>query len=199
MNNKKNFEKYMQRFLEENSKINLISKNEERFLWEKHIYDSLSMELFFERFDIMPDGKTLLDIGTGGGFPALPLAIRYPGLKITALDSVRKKLTAIENIAKDINISNINTFCERAENVTDKYDYITSRAVATLDKISGYAIPLLKNGGYFIAYKSKKVQEEIEGAKQLITRLGGKIIDIIEYHLPLDEVYERNLVIIQKK
>jgi len=199
MNNKEFYEKYMQRFLDENAKINLISKNEEKFLWEKHVYDSLSIELFFEKFEISPDGKCLLDIGTGGGFPALPLAIKYPGLKVTALDSIRKKLTAIGNIARDTGVLNIETLCERAENLNGEYDFATSRAVATLDKISTYALPLLHKGGYFIAYKSKKVQEEIENAKPVIKRLGGEIVDIIEYRLPLEEVYERNLVIIKKK
>lgn len=199
MNNKQNYEQYMARFLEENAKINLISKNEEKFLWEKHTFDSVSLELFFEKFDLSPNGKTLLDIGTGGGFPALPLAIKYPELQVTALDSIRKKLTAIDNIAQDLKVSNIETLCERAENLTEKYDFITSRAVATLDKISAYALPLLKKGGYFIAYKSKKVQEEIDAAKPTIKRLGGEIVDIIEYKLPLEEPYERNLVIIKKK
>lgn len=198
MNNKQNYEQYMSRFLEENAKINLISKNEEKFLWEKHVYDSLSLELFFTKNGITPTGKTLLDIGTGGGFPAVPLAIKYPELQVTALDSIKKKLTAIDNITRDMGVSNIQTLCERAENLTEKYDFITSRAVATLDKISTYALPLLKKGGYFAAYKSKKVQEEIDDAKSVIKRLGGEIVDIIEYRLPLDEIYERNLVIIKK-
>lgn len=199
MNNKENYEKYMVRFLEENAKINLISKNEEKFLWEKHVYDSLSLELFFKHFEIEPSGKSLLDIGTGGGFPALPLAVKYPQLQITALDSIRKKLIAIENISKDLGISNIKTCCERAENLEEKFDLITSRAVAKLDKISEYALPLLKKNGYFIAYKSKKVQEEIESSKDVLRRLRGEIVDIIEYKLPLEEIYERNLVVIKKK
>lgn len=198
MKNKELYEKYMNRFLEENSKINLISKNEEKFLWEKHVFDSLGAELFFEKHSPNTHEKTLIDIGTGGGFPAVPLAIRYPDLKITALDSIRKKLTAIENITRDLEINNLEILHERAENLTTKYDFVTSRAVATLDKISQYALPLLKKGGYFIAYKSRKTDEEIEQAKQTIKRLGGEIVDIIEYKLPLEEIYERNLVIIKK-
>lgn len=197
MNNRENFEKYMARFLEENAKINLISKNEEKFLWEKHVFDSLSLELFFEKFNISPAGKTLLDIGTGGGFPALPLALRYPELDVTGLDSIRKKLAAVENIAQDLGVSNLKILCERAENVKDEYDFVTSRAVATLDKVSQYALPLVKKGGYFVAYKSKKVQEEISAARPVIKRLGGEVVDVIEYRLPLEEVYERNLVIIR--
>ena len=199
MKNKQLYERYMNRFLEENSKINLISKNEEKFLWEKHVFDSLGAELFFKKYYNDLNGKTLIDIGTGGGFPAVPLAIRHPELNVTALDSIRKKLTAIENITNDLEIKNLKILHERAENVTNKYDFVTSRAVATLDKISEYALPLLKKGGYFIAYKSRKVDEEIEQARPNIKRLGGEIIDIIEYKLPLEEIYERNLVIIQKK
>ena len=84
------------------------------------------------------------------------------------------------------------------QSVIEKYDFITSRAVATLDKISTYALPLLKKDGYFIAYKSRKVDEEIEQAQSTIKRLGGEIVDIIKYQLPLEEIYERNLVIIKK-
>ena len=198
MKNKEIYEKYMNRFLEENSKVNLISQNEEKFLWEKHVFDSLGAELFFEKYTTNLQNKTLIDIGTGGGFPAIPLAIRYPELKITALDSIRKKLTAIENITLDLKIENLSILHERAENVKEKYDFITSRAVATLDKISTYALPLLKKDGYFIAYKSRKVDEEIEQAQSTIKRLGGEIVDIIKYQLPLEEIYERNLVIIKK-
>ncbi len=198
MKNKNDYEKYMKRFLEENAKINLISKNEEKFLWEKHVFDSLGAELFFEKYAQDLSNKTLLDIGTGGGFPAVPLAIRYPQLQITALDSIRKKLTAIENIVADIGIKNLTILHERAEKLTKQYDFVTSRAVATLDKISEYALPLLKKGGYFIAYKSRKVEEEISAASPTIKRLGGEIVDIIEYHLPMEEIYYRNLIIIKK-
>lgn len=198
MKNKEIYEKYMNRFLEENSKVNLISKNEEKFLWEKHVFDSLGAELFFEKYPTDLNDKTLIDIGTGGGFPAVPLAIKYPQLNVIALDSIRKKLTAIENITLDLKIENLSILHERAENVKEKYDFITSRAVATLDKISTYALPLLKKDGYFIAYKSRKVDEEIKQAQSTIKRLGGEIVDIIKYQLPLEEIYERNLVIIKK-
>ena len=198
MKNKTKYEQYMQRFLEENSKINLISKNEENFLWEKHVFDSLGAELFFEKYTTSLRDKTLLDIGTGGGFPSVPLAIRYPELKITALDSIRKKLSAIENITRDLGIKNITILNDRAENLTLKYDFITSRAVATLDKISSYALPLLKKDGYFIAYKSRKTDEEINNAQTILKRLGGEIVDILSYRLPLEETYERNLIIIKK-
>lgn len=194
------FEQYMELFLKENSKLNLISKNDEKFLWEKHIFDSLSLEKFFEKYNISElKEKTLLDIGTGGGFPSVPLAINYPELSVTALDSIRKKINAIHEIKDGLNIKNLTTICERAENIkTKKFDFITSRAVAALKILVPYAMPLLKNNGYFIAYKSVKVQEEISEARQILKKYNAEVVDIIEYDLPLEENHTRNLVVISK-
>jgi len=196
MENKQFYEKYIQAFLTQNSKLNLISKNDEKFLWEKHILDSLAIEKFLHNHNVA--GKKLLDIGTGGGFPAVPVALRYPELQVYALDSIRKKINAIETIKSELNIENLNTICERAENLTEKFDIITSRAVAPLKVIAGYALPLLKKDGYFIAYKSKKVNEEIEDAKQILRKYQAKIIDVIEYELPLTESHTRNLTVVAK-
>ena len=110
--NKSDFEDYMKVFLEQNSKLNLISKNDEKFLWEKHIFDSLAISKAFEKF---PKGKSLLDIGTGGGFPSVPAAIVYPEIEVFALDSIRKKINAIENMKAALNLQNLHTICERAE------------------------------------------------------------------------------------
>ena len=96
MKNKEFFNDYIKAFLNQNSKLNLISKNDEKFLWEKHIFDSLSIEKFFEKYK--PSGSKLLDIGTGGGFPSVPTALAYPDIEVFALNSIRKKINAIENI-----------------------------------------------------------------------------------------------------
>ena len=196
MENKEFYQKYMDVFLNQNSKLNLISKNDEKFLWEKHIYDSLAIEKFFNTINL--EGKKLLDIGTGGGFPSVPLAITYPQLEVFALDSIRKKINAIENIKAELDLKNLHTICERAEKLTDKFDLITSRAVASLNIIAGYALPLLKKGGYFIAYKSRKTNEEIHDAKKILNKYQAKIVNIIEYKQPLEEEHTRNLIIIQK-
>ena len=186
----------MQAFLKQNSFVNLISKNDESLLWEKHIFDSLAIDNFFKKY--LPTGKTykLLDIGTGGGFPSVPIALTYPNIQVTALDSIRKKINAIENIKQDLNIQNLTTMCERAENVQEKFDIITSRAVASLDKICLYALPLLKKNGYLVAYKSRKTPEEISDTEKILKKYHAKIVDIIEYKLPLTENYTRNLIII---
>lgn len=185
---------YEKVFLEENSKVNLISKNDEKFLIEKHVKDSLAVEKFFKKYGTC---RRLLDIGTGGGFPAVIIAMRYPKIEVTALDSIRKKINAIENIKTKLGLKNLITVCDRAENISKGgFDVITSRAVASLDKISALALPLLKKGGYFVAYKSKKAENEIIEAQKTLKKFNAKVIDIIDYKLTLDEDYTRNLIII---
>lgn len=191
------FLKYKEAFLEENSKHNLISKNDEKFLYEKHIYDSLGIKLFFEKYKIT--SATVLDIGCGGGFPCVPIAIEFPQMQILGIDSIGKKINSVQTIKNNLEISNLELKCIRAEQLQDeKFDIIVSRAVADMAKISAYALPLLKTGGYFVAYKSKKALDEIENAKSIIKKLKGELVDIIKYELPLEEIYERNLVCIKK-
>lgn len=192
---KADFSDYKKAFLEENSKHNLISKNDEKFLFEKHIYDSLSLKLFLEKYNLKK--ANLLDIGCGGGFPCVPLAIEFSGLKIVGIDSIRKKINSINAIKAVLGLENLTTICDRVENLKGKsFDIITSRAVADLGKICDYALPLLKKYGYFVAYKSKKALEELENAKPVLEKFNAEVKDIINYTLPLEEVYERNLIVI---
>lgn len=191
------FTSFKQAFLEENSKHNLISKNDEKFLYEKHIYDSLGIKLFFEKYGF-PIGK-VLDIGCGGGFPCVPVAIEFPQLNIVGIDSIRKKINSVGEIKNKLGLQNLELICDRVENIKgQKFDLIISRAVADMSKISSYAIPLLNKGGYFVAYKSKKALTELEVAKPILKKLRAEVADILEYTLPLDEVYERNLIVVKK-
>lgn len=146
MKNKEFFNDYMKAFLKQNSKLNLISKNDEKLLWEKHVFDSLAIEKFFDKYKFSLDEKeiTLLDFGTGGGFPAVPISLAYPNIKVTAMDSIRKKINAISAIKEELNIRNLTPLCGRVETFEKKFDIITSRAVANLGKIIEYAIPRLK-------------------------------------------------------
>ena len=185
-------------FLQKNAKLNLISKNDEKLLFEKHIYDSLGIKLFFEKYNIT--AGDILDIGCGGGFPCVPIAIEYPEFNVTGIDSIRKKINAINEIKEELMLTNLTTICDRVENIKNKkFDVITSRAVADLSKICEYALPLLKAGGYFAAYKSRKAQEEIVNAAPILEKYNAKVNEILTYTLPLDEVYERNLIIISKQ
>lgn len=188
------FSEYEKLFIEENHKINLISKNDEKYLWEKHICDSLSLELFFNKYH---KPHEILDIGTGGGFPSVPLAILHPEIKITALDSISKKIRAVETFKDKLELKNLTTVCSRVENYDKKFEFITSRAVASLKNICTYALPKLKQGGYFAAFKSRRVHEEIEQAQEVLKKYRANVTDIIKYDLPLEENFERCLVIIK--
>lgn len=188
------FKKYTKIFIEKNSRLNLISKNDEKFLFEKHIYDSLAINKFLSP----QKGETLLDIGTGGGFPSIPITILYDNLNVYAIDSIKKKIKAIEEIKAELNLKNIFPICDRVENTTQQYDYVTTRAVSSLDLVLKYAVPKMKKEGYFIAYKSKKAMDELLNADKTIKKLKVKIVDIIEYTLPLDETFERNLIIFKR-
>lgn len=191
------FNEYAKVFLEENSRHNLISKNDEKYLYEKHIYDSLSIKLFFEKYGIT-SGK-ILDIGCGGGFPCVPLSIECPNFSIIGIDSIRKKIQSVEIIKNKLGLQNLSLVCGRVESSGLKdFDIIVSRAVGELSKILTYANPLLKKGGYFVAYKSKKSDDEIMNAKQIMETYNIKIIDIIDYTLPLDEAFERKLICMKK-
>lgn len=195
---KADFTKYIEVFLQKNAKLNLISKNDEKLLFEKHIYDSLGIKLFFEKYNIT--AGDILDIGCGGGFPCVPIAIEYPEFNVTGIDSIRKKINAINEIKEELMLTNLTTICDRVENIKNKkFDVITSRAVADLSKICKYALPLLKAGGYFAAYKSRKTLEEIKNAEPVLAKFQAKVNEIITYTLPLDEIYERNLIIISKQ
>ncbi len=196
MKTKEFYQDYIKVFLEQNAKLNLISKNDERFLWEKHICDSLAIENFFEKYG--RDFKTLLDFGTGGGFPSVPVALAYPEISVTALDSIRKKINAVTSIKEALNIKNLTPVCSRVESFDGRFDIVTTRAVASLDKIIQYAVPKMKKDGYFIAYKSIKVQDEIKESQKTLKKCNAGIVDIIEYELPLEENHTRNLVIIKK-
>ena len=197
MENKEFYKEYMECFLEENSKVNLISKNDEKFLWEKHVFDSLAIEKFFYKYS--PKSATLLDIGTGGGFPSVPIALTYPKIQVTALDSIAKKIRAIESFKDKLQIKNLTPVCDRVENTDGKFDIVTSRAVSSLDKICAYALPKLKKNGCFVAYKSRKSEEEIENAKNVLRKFKAEVVDVIGYELPLDEKVDRNLIIIKFK
>ncbi len=195
------FENFSQLFKIYNTHTNLISKNDEKNLFEKHIYDSLALNLFLEKYQ-QQENTTILDIGTGGGFPSIPLAIYYKDLKITPLDSIAKKIGFVELVQKELRLENLTPICKRVEDLPTTYkesfDIVTSRAVASLNTLLEYTIPYLKVGGYFVAYKSKNVDEEIKMAQNAFEKLNAQIVDRIEYKLPLEEDYFRELLIIKK-
>ena len=189
-----NFNEYIEYFKEENNKINLVSKKEVEYIYEKHIYDSLSIKLFFEKYDYMPE--TLIDMGTGGGFPSFPIAIEFPQIEVTAADSIQKKINALSNINNKLKLGNLNLLCERVEKLTDKkFNIVTARAVSELSNVFMLSHKLAND--YMVIYKSKKVYDEIKNAEKLIKKKNFEIIDVIPYTLPINDSPIRNLVIIK--
>lgn len=192
------FSEYVKVFLDKNSRLNLMSKNDEKLLFEKHVYDSLAIKLLFNKLDKLPE--LLLDIGTGGGFPSIPIAVEYPNISVVGVDSILKKVNAVTEMAEALGLKNIKFIRDRVENLRGmEFDVITSRAVAQMSVLIEYAYPLLKQGGYLVLYKSRTAEDELESAKPLIRRLHLKIEDIIEYRLPLLEGdFDRRLVVLRK-
>ena len=196
------FTNYKEAFLEENSKHNLISKNDEKFLYEKHIYDSLGIKLFFRKYNITK--ANILDIGCGGGFPSLVIAILRPDVSVFSVDSVSKKVAYVESTAQKFGLTNEKTSNERAEslgqgNKRESFDVVTARAVGRLNLISELCIPLVSVGGVFLAMKSLSTDEELEEAQKAIALLGGKVENVFTYTLTDDnEEIERSIVVIRK-
>jgi len=177
---------------------------------KKHFTDSLSLIKAKEDIlvncdkDLEKDPISVLDLGTGAGFPGIPLKIVFPNLKITLLDSLNKRINFLNEVIDHLNLKNICAVHGRAEDFARKTDYrnsfdlCVSRAVANMSTLSEYCIPFVKNGGLFIPYKSEKITEELANANNALSMLGGKMIRQIDYTLPETDYY-RNLVIIKKE
>ena len=197
LNKFKAFEEILKEY---NSHTNLVSAKDINLIYEKHFVDSLS----FGKFIKQDSNLKLIDIGSGGGFPIIPITIILNNSKVFAVDSTNKKVSFLNNTAQELGLINFTAINGRAEQLAfdntfrEQFDVVTARAVGNLSLICELCIPFLKKGGKFIAYKSSKVEEEINNAISAIEILGGKITEIYEYNLELDENFNRNLVIIEK-
>ncbi|MDO4287638.1 MAG: 16S rRNA (guanine(527)-N(7))-methyltransferase RsmG [Eubacterium sp.] len=167
---------YMEALLDANSRVNVTRITDEDEFIEKHLIDSLTALKY-----IADDAQTILDVGTGGGFPGVPLAIMRPQAQVTLMDATGKKLRVIEEICRDIGVDNVAVLHGRAEEFgkspeyREVYDCVVSRAVANLGILSELCLPLVKVGGSFLALKGKNYQEEMAAGRQAIAGLGGKI------------------------
>ena len=178
-------------FEEYNSHTNLMSKKDIEVLFEKHVYDSLSINLWEDFIN----KKTILDVGTGGGFPSVILSIFFPDKKITANDSRIKKINFIKEIKEKLELNNLQILYARIEEAPKQNaDLILSRAVGKIIDIYELSKKHLAPNGDFAIYKSKTVKEEIEIFKSKYKKAEFKIIP---YKLPLKENFERNLVILE--
>lgn len=185
-----------------NSFMNLTAIIEFHDVLKKHFIDSIS--LIHAIPDLQDKSYTLIDVGTGAGFPGIPLKIVFPNLKITLLDSLNKRVQFLNEVIRVLNLEDIMAIHGRAEDyakpdkLRESYDLCVSRAVANLSTLSEYCLPFVKKNGYFISYKSEKVNEEFDDAKGAIKILGGKYEKQVEFFLPNSNIY-RNLFVVKKE
>ncbi len=191
------FETLSELLVEQNKTMNLTAITDPDGIAVKHFADSISVLTAAE----MPEGSRMLDVGTGAGFPGIPLLIMRPDLDLTMIDSTAKKLKYVENTVNKLGLTatTLHTRAEEAgqsKEYREKFDFVCSRAVAALNVLCEYCLPFVKQNGLFIAMKGAKAQEEIDGAKSAIKLLGGKII--AEKSFSLSDGGERTLVVIKK-
>ncbi len=192
-------EKYSGLLVEWNGKMNLTSITDPDGISIKHFLDSIA-PIFY--FDIKENAK-IIDVGTGAGFPGIPIKIIREDLDFTYLDSLNKRISFLKEVSAALEFNKTEFVHMRAEEAGQsrdfrgRYDYAVSRAVAPLKILSEYAVPLLKTGGVFAAFKAFDIDEELNDARAMIGSLGGKINDIIEVKIPKSDLVRR-IVIIEK-
>lgn len=192
---------YYNVLIEWNSFMNLTTITDFEEVVLKHFIDSIS--LIKAMPDLSEKKYKLIDIGTGAGFPGIPLKIVFPNLEVTLLDSLNKRINFLNEVINKLELKNIEAVHGRAEDyakpdkLREKYDICVSRAVANMAVLSEYCIPFVKQGGYFAAYKSDKAAEEFESAMEAIDILGGKYEKQVEFYLPFSDIY-RNIILIRK-
>lgn len=190
-------EDFTARMLDTNKVMNLTRITDPKEIAEKHLLDCASL---LQAADFSK--KSVVDVGCGAGFPGMPLHILCPSCELTLLDSLGKRIRFLQGCIDAMNLSDIEAVHARAEEFAEKhreqYDFAVSRAVAQLNVLAELSLPLVKQGGAFIAMKSKDTDEELERAKKAIRLLGGEIEKIIDYTIPHTEITHR-LVVIRKK
>jgi len=194
------FMQYMQMLLEWNEKINLTAITDPREIVLKHFADSLTALSELEAKAAL----RVADIGTGAGFPGLPLAIAAPAWEVSLMDSLQKRVKFLQHVTTALGIEKTSCLHTRAEDAgqasahRERYDAVVSRAVARLAVLSEYALPLVKVGGTFLALKGPAAEEEVKEALPAIQKLGGELVEIKDAKIPFTELYHK-LVIVRKK
>lgn len=191
------FYQYMELLLEWNEKINLTAITNPEEIIVKHFIDSLTIAKYVK------ENARLIDVGTGAGFPGIPLKIIREDIEITLLDSLNKRVNFLNEVIHELKLSKIQAVHSRVEDFAkdkknrESFDYATSRAVANLSTLSEYLIPLVKIGGNAISMKGSEVDEEMKQSQKAISLLGGKIETIETFQLPQSDI-NRNIIIIHK-
>ena len=194
------FQKYYEYLIEKNKVMNLTGITEKEEVIDKHFIDSLGLAAKMD----LTKPLTVLDLGTGAGFPGIPLKIAFPNLTITLLDSLNKRIKFLDEVIDLLELTGIETIHRRSEDyakpgkLREQFELCVSRAVANLSSLSEYCIPYVKEGGYFIPYKSGNIDEELKKAGHAIGMLGGKVESVEEFQIPGTDI-ERTFVKIKKR
>ncbi len=185
------FEKYFELLVEWNEKINLTAITEKEMVYYKHFLDSLSLRMVLENKEI-----EILDVGSGAGFPSIPMKILFPNIKVTIIDALNKRIKFLENLCDELSIE-VDLIHGRAEEYNKKnyFDFVTARAVANLNMLCELCIPFVKIGGYFISMKGPKYTEEVSRCQSAFDTLGAELESTKSYEI-LNE--EKTLLLIKK-
>ncbi|TGD22362.1 16S rRNA (guanine(527)-N(7))-methyltransferase RsmG [Companilactobacillus suantsaicola] len=198
---KEQFATYFHELVETNKVMNLTSITQEDQVYLKHFYDSIVLGFVDEK--ILNQELTLCDVGSGAGFPSLPLKIINPKLKVTIVDSLNKRIKFLDGLVKKLNLDDVSLVHGRAEEVgknsqfRESFDVVTARAVAAMNVLTEFCLPLVKVGGQFVAMKSEKAPEEVQNAEFAIKTLGGEIKQQESVELP-NEAGVRNFIFVEK-
>lgn len=193
------FKTYYDLLIEWNDKINLTAITEQNDVYLKHFYDSVTPSFVFD----FSSEISLCDVGAGAGFPSIPLKILHPHLKITIVDSLNKRINFLQNLVQALELENVSLFHDRAEGLgqnnsfRETFDIVTARAVAKLNVLSEFCLPLAKVEGYFIALKGALGEEELKESQHAISTLGGEIEGTYSLILP-EEESQREIIVIKK-
>lgn len=196
------FRQFYENLIKWNEVMNLTAITEEEDVYTKHFLDSLSIVGLVGPGSF--DNLSVIDVGTGAGFPGLPIAIAFPGTQVTLVDSLQKRVGFLQETVKLLGLENVQIYHSRAEDFgrieaqREHYDIACSRAVARMNVLAEYCIPLVKKGGYFIAYKAERIKEEMAEGKKAAGILGGRVEQVISFQLPGTD-YNRTLVQILKE
>ena len=190
---------YMRLLQEWNEKINLTAITEDEEVIKKHFIDCIKAF----KSEAVKNAKTIIDVGTGAGFPGLPIAIMDPSIKVTWLDSLNKRINFLNTVVRSLDLNNVTTIHSRAEDgarqveLREKFDVAISRAVANMAVLSEFCIPYVKLNGYFVALKGPAIEEELKEGQKAIETLGGKLEKLVEVNIEESDL-KHNIVEVKK-